>query len=405
MPIPELQKIVTHFQPIVSIRKMAVLGYEGLSRGVIDGKDGLVSPYDLYSEAREQGRLLELDRLCRTGTLENYRENILTHDNKGLIFLNFEASLLDEGAGGSGHLLNLVSELQLQPSGIVIEIVESKVKNLRALTDFVETHRYYGFIIALDDIGAGHSNLDRISLIKPDILKIDREVLKNIDRSYYQQEIFKSIVNMAHNIGAIVVAEGIESEEEALQCLNLGADLFQGYYFAKPEEPDAAIQTGALLEKISALMTIYKDNEIRKIKGTRKRQNLYSKIIKNILTESCSAEIAYCEQGLRETIRKNFLVEAVYIVNDRGVQVTDTIINSGFPHKKHALFQPAVKNDDHSMKEYIYPLLQTDLKKYTTDHYISLATGNICRTVSVTFMDVKGCKYILCVDFREDCQF
>jgi EAL domain-containing protein (putative c-di-GMP-specific phosphodiesterase class I) len=394
--------IVTHFQPIISIKKKEVVGFEGLSRGVVEGSDRLIPPNSLYSTARKGGCVLALDRLCRKKTLENFKKSIYNQDDRQLVFMNFEASLLDEGVGGSGHMMKLVSQLDIHPCNIVIEIIESKVKDVIALKNFVETYRYYGFIIALDDVGSGHSNFDRISLIKPDVLKINRDILKNIDSNYYKQEVFKSIVNLSHNIGTVVVAEGVETEQEVLQCLTLGADLFQGYYFAKPHEAYSAIQKDALAKKVAGTADSYKADEIRKIRESNERHSFYARIIKGIITGLYFETAVSCEDVLREIVLEIFCVEAIYIVDHEGVQVTDTIINVNSPLKRHKLFQPAQKKDDHSLKEYIYPLLHTGLKRFTTDRYISLATGNVCRTVSAIFADKRKIKYILCVDFRED---
>lgn len=94
---------------------------------------------------------------------------------------------------------------------------------------FLCTYKEYGFLIALDDVGTGHSNLDRISLVKPDILKIDRSIIDNIDQRYHNQEVFKSLVNLSKRIGTMVVTEGVERKEEAILAFELGADMLQGY--------------------------------------------------------------------------------------------------------------------------------------------------------------------------------
>ncbi len=394
--------ITTHFQPIISIRKREIAGFEALSRGVAENNGRLIAPDRLYKAAQKDGCTLALDRLCRKKALENFKKSLSSHEKQQLLFVNFEASLLDEGAGGSGHMMNLASQLSFHPFDIVIEIVESKVSDIRALQTFVETYRYYGFLIALDDVGAGHSNFDRISLIKPDILKINRDIITSINDDYYKQQIFKSLANLSHNIGTLVVAEGVETEEEVLQCLTLGADLFQGYYFMRPGVADSMAQTDDLLKKVSQVADRYTTNEINKIREANKRQRLYAGVMRSIVNGLASAPVPFCENTLRKTVQELVLVEAVYIVDRNGIQVTNTIINTNFILKKHKLFQPAKKGDDHSLKDYIYPLLNTGLRRFTTERYISLATGNVCRTVSAIFKDMKMDNYILCVDFRED---
>ena len=118
----------------------------------------------------------------------------------------------------------------------MIEINETKVQDNAALKRFAETYREFGFMIALDDVGTGFSNMDRILLIKPDIIKIDMSLIRNIHNDYYKQGVFKSLVNMSNKIGALVVAEGVETEEEAIQILRLGGHMIQGYFFSKPQE-------------------------------------------------------------------------------------------------------------------------------------------------------------------------
>ncbi len=76
---------------------------------------------------------------------------------------------------------------------------------------------------------------ERITLIKPNILKIDRSLIQNIDKEYYKQEIVKSLINLIKKFGGLSLAEGVEREEEIIKSLELGADIFQGFYFSKPD--------------------------------------------------------------------------------------------------------------------------------------------------------------------------
>lgn len=403
--ILEHEWIVTHFQPIISVRTKTTIGLEGLSRGSVPGNERLIPPNILFSEARRAGKVLALDRLCRKKTLENFQQSIQSVDASQLVFMNLEPSLLDAGIAGSGHLMDLVSRLQINPANIVIEITESSVEDTKALCRFVETYRYYGFSIALDDVGAGHSNFDRVSLIKPDILKINRSILKDINNNYFNQEVFKSIVNLSHTIGAIVLAEGVETEEEVLQCLALGAELFQGYYFAKPSEAKPAGDNPALTETITHLAEKHRNREIAKIREAKERHRLYDAIMLKIIHRLSAAVPESYEAVLKESIQDFPVVDAAYIVDRSGVQMTDTVLGARPMARRNRLFQPAVKGDDLSMKEYLYPLINAGLKRYTTNRYISLATGSITKTVSCLLHDLHSKAYVLCVDFREDRTF
>ena len=92
-------------------------------------------------------------------------------------------------------------------------------------------------------------------------------------------------------------------------------------------------------------------------------------------------------------------IDALYVVDEEGIQQTDTVMKDDVSSSINPIFQPANKNENLSHKEYVYQLIHTDLKKYTTDRYISYATGNLCITLSHPFRGSDEHRYILCVDF------
>jgi hypothetical protein len=89
----------------------------------------------------------------------------------------------------------------------------------------------------------------------------------------------------------------------------------------------------------------------------------------------------------------------VYVLDDNGIQVTETICSAAITQRPGtAMFRPARRGTDHSLKEYYYVLIDVELAKYTTDPYVSLASGKLCRTISTNFRDAGNRPYILCVD-------
>jgi len=91
-------------------------------------------------------------------------------------------------------------------------------------------------------------------------------------------------------------------------------------------------------------------------------------------------------------------IEAVYLLDQNGIQVTDTYLSPGVKLSQNRLFAPAIRGADHSNKDYFFTLLDSKLDRYTTDSYLSLATGNSCRTIAVKINHPDGQKYILCID-------
>ncbi|HCL58060.1 MAG TPA: hypothetical protein DHW82_13780 [Spirochaetia bacterium] len=394
--------IEAHFQPIISIKRKSVCGLEGLCRGQSVTEKKLIPPFALFERALIEDRVLELDRLCRKRVLEQFQP-IYEKNNTALLFLNFEISIIDKGVVGSGNIVNTVRKLGINPKNIVIEIIESKVNDTEALKDFVATYKDYGFLIALDDFGAGHSNLDRIAHVKPDILKIDRSIISNIDKEYYKQEIFKSLVSLSHRVGSLVLAEGTETEEEIFTCLELGADLFQGFYFKKPEPVSSHI-FHMLQDKIEYISYQFRNTVLEKINSHKFHKIKLDTIMNHLIAGLLSTPLDDFDARLKEMIYEYPSIECAYILNEMGIQTTETIFNTSDAPiiEKKLLFHPAVKGSGHSLKDYYFFIL-SGLNQYITEPYISMATGRLCITVSSLFRNIHYHeKFILCIDLNPD---
>ncbi|MFZ5643585.1 MAG: EAL domain-containing protein [Bacillota bacterium] len=394
----ENESIEVHLQPIISIKKKTVVGLEALSRGIVNMKT--VPPSELFSIASASGYTVALDRLCRKKSLElySYLKKRLSDDI--ILFLNFDASIIDQGVVGSGVLLETAKSLGINPSSIAIELNETCVEDLESLKKFINTHRDYGFIIALDDIGAGHSNLNRVAITRPDILKIDRTLVKDLDREIYKQEVFKSLINLARNIGSLVVAEGIEREEEAIAALDFGVDMLQGFYFSRPERI-SVLSLENLKGNIETTAYGFKQHSLQKLK-IKHRQNLeYNSIVGEFINRLEDLDHNSFNSCLKEMIGKYKYIECIYIIDEFGIQVSETICNHWMiSYRKRPAFRPAPPGTDHSLKDYYYLLAGSGIPKYVTDPYISMASGNLCTTISTVFENALGNSYIFCLDIN-----
>lgn len=392
--------LAVHFQPILNLKRRTVIGYEGLIRGIREGGKGLVSPASLFETARVENRIVELDRLCRDEVL-NHFSIIPQPENNFLIFVNVESSLFDQVTTQNGYLLDQVVQRNITPFNVVIEIIESKVSNLNDLIRFVEFYRYHGFLVALDDFGVGYSNFDRIAAIKPDIIKIDRSIIKNIEKDYHKQEVFRSLGNLARKTGTLVLAEGVETEEEAMCAIELDADLAQGYYFARPEPFREGINE-IPQRMVSRTQDRYRRHKVKEIKALRGRYHLYEELIRRFLERIRDREPDHYNAVLEEMIDWSHYLEAVYILDYQGIQLTDTVLSKNTKVQPNRIFRCARKGDDLSLKKYFYLLVDVELDKYVTESYISLATGNLCRTISTLFKGKNKETCVLCMDISEN---
>ena len=406
-PLPEInieyiiknENITTCFQPVVSIKKKTIVGFEALSRGVTQGSKNIIPPEYLFSLANKKNLCLELDRLCRKSALRNFKRGVCDEDL--MLFLNFDTSILDRGVTGSGHLQNLVDNFGINPGNVVLEIVESNVRDIHALKKFIKIHRNKGFLIALDDVGNGHSNLNRIPMVKPDILKIDRYLVRSIDKDYHKQAVCKSLIDLARSIGTLVIAEGVESEEEAITVLELGVDMIQGYYFCQPGEIPKYMKWG-LGDVISKLGYLFQDHLYKKFYLNKREQEVNSRIISDIISKLSILSLYEFDNTLFQFVKKYPALECIYVLNEKGIQLSITACNGDTLQRSHMpIFRPALKGEDHSLKDYYYSLMNSNSKEHTTEPYISLSSGNLCITVSKVFTGSGNKTYILCADFTQ----
>ena len=389
--ILEKNSVAAHFQQVVYITRKSVCGLEGLIRGT-DG-ESMISPCALFEAARQENLVLELDRLCREKVLEAFSFIYGPHKDK-ILFLNVDASILDRVAG-SGYLIEQVKRHGINPGNIVLEINEAKVQENDALKAFIDIYRSAGFLIALDDVGAGFSNLDRIPIVKPDIIKVDMGLVRDIDCDYHKQEVFKSLIRLSTQIGAMVVAEGVETESEAVETLRLGANMIQGFYLSRPCLLGSSDPFGNCA--IDGLAARFKQYMHESISNERQTHRQIAAIVKDALMQMPDAP--EFSSKLKQIVSRYDAVECAYVLDEHGKQCSDTVFGNGEHDTRNLIFYSAQSGTDHSMKRYYYQLAKR--KRYMTEPYVSLATGSLCVTFSEAFYDQQNKKFILCMDFYE----
>ncbi len=384
-------KLDVFFRPVFSVKQKSLAGYEAFCRAPSGREDG----DDLGRMAAREGLALEMDRLRRKASLEGFKNACAPTDL--ILFLNFSSEIVDQGVVGSNRLFDLVMSLGLAPHNIVIGINESGAEDTASLKKFIETHKGHGFLIALDRIGAGHSNLNRISLARPDILKMDPSLVRGIHRDHYHREILRSFTQLSKKLGALVAADGVTEEEELLALLELGVDMVQGPYFGETREIGRAAER-RWEEKLGGVAAKSKNFLVEK---TRREKALHSEqnaLLGDVLRELSKAVPEEFDAALNAWVRRHPSVECVYVLDEEGTQISETVAPPGRPFKQNGLFRPARKGADHSFKDYYYLLTDTFVNRFRTEPYISLASGNLCVTLSGLFRDARSRQYVLCLD-------
>ncbi|MCY6356785.1 EAL domain-containing protein [Clostridium sp. ZS2-4] len=385
------------FEPVVSVIKQSIIGFEVNSIGCKQGNN-IIAIESLVKYAAEEDVAIDLDRLYREKAVEKFTK-IYEENKEMLLFLNINASVISKFVG-SGIIMELVNEFNINPRNVVLEIVEDNVKDVESLKKFINVYRSKGFLVALSDIGYGFANLDKISYVEPDIIKISGAITENIEDDYYKQEIFKSLINLCKSIGALVVGDGMENHQQALSVIELGADMIQGKYFGNCKEIDDDF-INAAKNKVQDAAKQYENYMIDKINLEKSKHKGYEVIMDNVLGELSKRTEKEFNEMLQSVIGDNEVFECIYVLNDKGVQVSDTVTYyKNMLHQKALIFHPAEKGTNHSLKKYYYFLKNMGLNKYITEPYVSLATGNLCTTISSVFESADNKKYILCIDFN-----
>jgi EAL domain-containing protein (putative c-di-GMP-specific phosphodiesterase class I)/GGDEF domain-containing protein len=218
--------VYVEYHPIVVTTTGETYGYEALARGSLRG---LRSPEILFGVAEEANLIWELSRLCRQRAIEGIDTRLEPHH---LLFLNVDPHDFRDPTFRYLDLDELGIE---QPERIVLEITErTAITDYPAFQEYLRTFRERGFRFAVDDAGSGYAGLGSIANLAPDYIKLDISLISGIDTNFMKQNLVETMVTFANDQGIMVIAEGVEREEEWETVKGLGVHLTQGFLFHKP---------------------------------------------------------------------------------------------------------------------------------------------------------------------------
>jgi EAL domain-containing protein (putative c-di-GMP-specific phosphodiesterase class I) len=391
------KSVVCHFQPVVSVKKRAVVGLEALARG-LDGPTNRLLPELMFSWAEDARVAEELDDLCRVSALKAFAA--LPNRTSMALFLNIDATRLSRGQFSAATVRKSVEEAGLQPQDVVLEFSDldfARSPGLRALIDACQT---FGFCVALDDLDCGPACMRRLADMKPNVVKVDDHVVLGLNTDPVRRALFQALTSLARRQGALTVAEGVENEEDGLLALELGADLLQGFHFGRPAAAErmalpaakAAVERSAM--RVKAMVA--GRTQVRQRENER-----HLLLLEKIRKALHGVEAAQFAQTLDQFVDPVASLECLYVMDSKGTQCTPTVVwKYQRESQRSRLFIPAAAGADHSLKDYYLGLTLGTQDPYISDPYVSLATGNLCRTLTTRFEDSSGREYIVCMDTR-----
>jgi EAL domain-containing protein (putative c-di-GMP-specific phosphodiesterase class I) len=227
------RQVWTAFQEINELGTRAVMGHEALSRGP-RGTD-LEPPMALFGVASRHGLQEELERACRRQAFVDWE----VYGGQGRLFVNtVPATIRDPSFLGRGVFDYLGP--RLSPRFVTLEITERQViENLNLYREAMHSFIELGFSFAIDDLGAGYSGLETMATLGATYLKIDMGLVRDVHQKRVSQQVVKAILDMGTGVGATVIAEGIQTQDEAATLMDLGIRYGQGYLYGRPHDPYA----------------------------------------------------------------------------------------------------------------------------------------------------------------------
>ncbi|AGA84874.1 phosphodiesterase DibA [Stutzerimonas stutzeri] len=227
-----------HYQPIYDLRQGTISGFEALVRWQHPEK-GLIAPGVFIPIAEETGLISAIDHWVLEQACNQAREWLGQGHPLGFIAVNISSRLF-----GNGELdlqvATILARSGLEARHLELEITESAVmQDPDAALELLQRLRALGVQLAIDDFGTGYSSLQRLKRMNVHKLKIDQGFVRGLPDDRDDAAITRSVIGLAHNLGLKVVAEGIETAEQAAFLLAQNCDYGQGYGFARPQPADA----------------------------------------------------------------------------------------------------------------------------------------------------------------------
>lgn len=223
------KRIRTVYQPIVSLKNGDIKGYEALSRG----PEGTIYEYPahLFAAADQYNCLLELEELCNSLAVTNAVAGL----ENSYLFLNINPLVLNTLNYHKGHIQEVLNKNGVSFSNVVLELTErSEIENYANLRQVLRYYRNQGFLIAIDDAGAGYSSLQAIAELTPEFVKMDMSLVRDIDKIPIKRAMMETFVDFCSKINSHIIAEGIEALEELEVLSNSGCEYGQGFFLARP---------------------------------------------------------------------------------------------------------------------------------------------------------------------------
>jgi len=228
----ENQEFSLHYQPLINLKTDQTIGVEALIRWQHPVK-GFIPPLEFISISEKNGYIREISEWVFKEVARQYEawniegKQFRISINISAVMLMFDPFI--------AYMNEWINTYQLDSSRIVLEITESAIiEDIEKSIHVIHQLKKLGFLVALDDFGTGYSSLTYLQKLPIDIIKIDRSFISNIKPNTDEFYVLRYMIELAHHLNLLVVAEGIETIEQANMVKKYDVDMAQGYFFCRP---------------------------------------------------------------------------------------------------------------------------------------------------------------------------
>ena len=233
------------FQPIVDMDAADVYAFEALVRPLGGG-----SAYDVLSRITEENRYA-FDQACRVKAITLAARLEMS----ALLSINFLPNAVYQPAACLVKTFEAAERARFPLHHLIFEVTENEPsRDIGHLQRIFAEYKRHGMLTAIDDFGAGHSGLNMLADFQPDVIKIDMALIRAINTDPVRYEITRAVIDLCARLHISVVAEGVETLDEAVMLRMLGVRLFQGYLFAKPVVEELPGVAGGTFDAIQAAL-------------------------------------------------------------------------------------------------------------------------------------------------------
>ena len=389
-----LKQVTSFFQPIISIASRGVIGFEAFSRPV--GEYSGIDTRMLFDGGLGSDVMLEMDRLCRMTALRQFKP---IHDrHKGmLLFLKVNAQslpLLDPN--------RLVLLDQLKEAGVDVGAVAPELplvpEHLDQIVPLFGKLREMGVRVCLDNCALDAAVSYALNLLRPDFVKLNRSFFGDGVNAQHAGATLAGAVSQANRIGAQVIAQGVETEDESVRLLAAGINLQQGFFYSKDEGTKPDDTPKLLREKIDRVNRRFQEARQQTIR--RKKEGFadaFSRAGKVVIKLSNVPEDRF-DEVCRSVVGRDNGPISVFVLDERGVQLTERVCaGESCVFGSNGAIYGSQRGADHSSQDYAL-YIEMGYNQFVTPPFTSVVTGGRACLISKPFFNTQGVRFTMCLE-------